>query len=59
MAFQDEVKWEAGDWQMDRFNFAAKPVEHSAMYSAGQKLMGIFGAGPKNSNLCQVRQTLS
>jgi len=55
MALADDAMWEAGEWQVERFNIAPQPVQQSKVASAGTKLMGLFGGAAKASTLCQVR----
>jgi len=55
MALDDE-RWEAGDWQLDRFDLAAKPVEQSTFLNVGSNIMQMFAS--KSTSMCQVRVQL-
>ena len=56
MAVQDDAKWEAGDFQMDRFGLGVKETNSGGFFSAGSKLVSIISGSQadKNPNQCQV-----
>ena len=55
MAFQDDVTWDAKQFQMDRYGMGVK--ETNSLMQAGKHLMGLIqGTGPKSVNHCQVRK---
>jgi len=56
MAFQDDAKWEANEFQMDRFGLGVKENNSGGLLRAGSKLVSMISGSKddKKDNQCQV-----
>ena len=56
MAVQDDAKWEAGDFQIDRYGLDVKETNSGGLLRAGSRLVSMIsgGSADKNLNQCQV-----
>jgi hypothetical protein len=53
----DTAKWEAGEFQMDRFGLDVKETSSGGLLQAGSKLVSMIrgSQADKKDNQCQVR----
>jgi hypothetical protein len=54
---EDEPKWEAGEFQLDRFGLDVKEINNGGgLFRAGSKLVSMISGsqGDKKDNQCQV-----